>query len=78
MKKIAFVLILVFAGCAPSRTRILWHDGKEIIIDSQDKSMVSIKLSGGEVTVDSRSTSLLKDLVQVIALKETRNPIVNK
>lgn len=81
MKNIAFVLILMLAGCAPSRTRILWHDGREIIIDSQDKASVTMKIDGDEVTVDSRSSSVVQDMVklmQMMLVGEMRQPIVNK
>ena len=72
MKKVFIVFVLLFAGCAPSRTRIVWHDGKEILINSQGKSMVTVKLDNGEVTVDGRTSSIIRDLTQAIILRETQ------
>lgn len=72
MKKVTFVLILLFAGCAPSRTRIVWHDGKKIEIYSQGKTMVTVKINGEEVIVDGRTSSLIRDVTQAIILRETQ------
>lgn len=69
---------LVGCAIAPSRTKIVWHDGKKIVIDAQDKSAVTVKLDGDEVTVDNRSPSMFRDLIQMMLLKEMREPVVNK
>lgn len=66
------LLVFVLSGCVPSHTRILWHDGKKIDIYSQGKSMVSVKIGGDEVSIDGRTSSLLRTVAEAVALRETQ------
>ncbi len=76
----ALGLLAGFLGCAiaPSRTKIVWFDGKEIKIDAQDGSAVTVKLDDDMVTVDNRKPSMLRDFINLWMLKEIQQPVVNK
>lgn len=53
---IKIILIsLLLSGCLGNiKSQIIWYDGREINIKSKNDGLVTVKLDGGEITVDNR------------------------
>ena len=74
MNKTALILLLLLSSCATQPTKIVWHDGREIVIKSDGDSLVTVKLRDGkeivgEVTVDTRKSSIIRDFIKLMMLK---------
>ena len=67
MKLILFLALL--SGCSSNRTRITWHDGKVIEITGTGDQMVEVQLSSGTVKLDSRKSSMMRDMIQFLLIK---------
>ena len=63
------VLILILSGCVRNKTTILWHDGKTVEILGSSDQLVEIQLSSGTVKIDSRKSSMVRDMVQFLLIK---------
>ena len=66
------ILILLLSGCAGNKT-VIRHHGEVIwtITGSGDKQLVEVTSSSGTVKIDSRSSSVIKDMIQYLMIKKT-------
>lgn len=67
-----FLLLLLLCSCAPNKTIISWHDGKVVEILGSDDQLVEVQLSSGTagtVKIDSRKSSLVRDMIQFLLIK---------
>lgn len=73
MNKMLLILLL-FSGCASQPTKIIWHDGREIVINSDKNSLITVKLQDGkevfgEVTIDKRKVSNVSDFIKMVMFR---------
>ena len=69
--KLIIILALSLSGCAAQRTVVTWHDGKVIEILGSGDTLVELKLKDGEIKVDSRKSSIIRDVLGVLVIKAT-------
>ena len=69
MRTIFLLLCLSLSGSAMDAVVIRWHDGKIIRIEGGAKSLVTVKLSSGTITVDNRKVSTMRTIFEWLTMK---------
>ena len=66
------LLVLLLSGCGGNKT-VVRHNGKIVwtITASGDKQLVEIKIGSDTLKLDSRNSSLMRDVLGVIMFKKT-------